>query len=70
MSKRIRVEIPNTDAYAYTSHEHVDSVLAEWGNPTKIWDEKYGIYRVPAFAASRKKYEKAKLRYCEQYGAE
>ena len=66
----IRVET-TTDAYQVLSDGwSLTSYIKKYGDVEVEYDEKYKVYRVPAFKAERDRYCAAKAESCRLWGSE
>ena len=49
---------------------HRDRYIKENGDVTVVWDEKFKVYRVPAFKAQRDSFSQAKAKDIARWGSE
>jgi len=67
----IRCEIPNSDAYrVFSTWGELFSFLTSHDVTQVRYDKQFNVYRVPAFADSRKRYTQAKAEDCARWGCE
>tara|TARA_Y100000310_G_C20047451_1_gene518965 strand:- start:105 stop:392 length:288 start_codon:yes stop_codon:yes gene_type:complete len=69
----VRVETP-TDANQVFTVRNGEAgrrmFIAEHGDVTVVWDDKFKVWRVPAFAEKRKRFSNAKAKDCARWGSE
>ena len=75
MLKGIRVEtttdaLRNLREIAAWSTQQTRNYIADFGDVEVEYDEKYKVYRVPAFKAERDRYCAAKAESCRLWGSE
>jgi hypothetical protein len=68
----IKIEEPNSDAIVWLSNDQelTEFIVKHNIIDPPVWDSKFGVYRVPAFADGRRIYSEAKQRDCDRWGCE
>ena len=70
VSRGIQIET-KTDAYQVVWNEYsLQMYLESFGDVEVEWDNKYKVYRVPAFRAEIEKYTAVKAAQCKIWGCE
>lgn len=68
---KVQIEKKNSDTFRVLYNETQKEIyVSEFGNVDVVYDEKYNVYRVPAFAIGIAEYNKVVNHHCKQYGCE